>query len=277
MPVVETSADQIRRRLDLEIQLAAQLRLAGRTERPALYRACYDRYYSEFPEVHREAPELERRVTAYEAAFTRRFLRPEDVVAELGPGRCDLAFALAAHVSQVIGIDVSEVVSAGSCRPANFRLLLGDGIHIPLAGDSVNLVVSAQLMEHVHPEDAEEQLHEVWRVLRPGGRYVCVTPNRLHGPHDDSRFAGDLPILGGTFVATGFHLKEYTNAELATLFRRAGFRRLRAYAGARGRYVPLPVPAVTMLERAARNIPVRARSGMALLRILLGNRMVAQK
>jgi SAM-dependent methyltransferase len=277
MRIADTSADQIRNRLDLEVQLAAQLRRAERAQRPALYRACYDRYYSEFPEVHQEAPEREQRITAYEATFARRFLKPEDVVVELGPGRCYLAFALAAHVREVIGIDVSEVVSAATGRPANFRLLLGDGVHIPLANDSTDLVVSAQLMEHVHPDDAEEQLREIWRVLRPGGRYVCVTPNRLYGPHDDSRFADNLPIVDGTFVATGFHLKEYTNAELAALFRRAGFRRLRAYAGARGRYVPLPVPAVTLLERALRRIPVRVRSRINLLRLVLGSRMVAEK
>jgi hypothetical protein len=31
-------------------------------------------------------------------------------------------------------------------------------------------------MEHLHPEDAFEQLRNIIRALAPGGRYVCITP-----------------------------------------------------------------------------------------------------
>ena len=37
-------------------------------------------------------------------------------------------------------------------------------------------------------------------------RFICLTPHRSTGPHDMSKYFGD--------VATGFHLKEYTNKEL---------------------------------------------------------------
>jgi SAM-dependent methyltransferase len=39
-------------------------------------------------------------------------------------------------------------------------------------------------MEHLHVEDAEAQLQEIHRVLRPGGHYVCTTPSVITGPHD---------------------------------------------------------------------------------------------
>ncbi len=43
---------------------------------------------------------------------------------------------------------------------------------MPFDSDSIDLVISNQLMEHLHPDDAYDQLREVYRVLRDGGRYV---------------------------------------------------------------------------------------------------------
>ena len=62
-------------------------------------------------------------------------------------------------------------------------------------------------MEHLHPDDALEQLQNIYSALVPGGIYLCITPNRLSGPQDVSR---DFDM-----VATGFHLKEYTISELS--------------------------------------------------------------
>ena len=87
--------------------------------------------------------------------------------------------------------------------------------------NSVTLAYSFQVMEHIHPDDALEQLRNLFAVIAPGGSYVCVTPNRLNGPHDVSKFYDP--------VARGFHLKEYTIAELEQLFRGVGFRAVQAY------------------------------------------------
>ena len=80
-------------------------------------------------------------------------------------------------------------------------------------------------MEHLHPEDAFEQLRNIIRALAPGGRYVCITPNRLNGPHDVSSHLDR--------EATGFHIKVYTVTELARLFRAAGFAKARVRPGER--------------------------------------------
>ena len=85
---------------------------------------------------------------------------------------------------------------------------------------SVDLAFSDQLMEHLHPDDAVEQLRNIHRALKPGGVYVCVTPNRLYGPSDISAFFDD--------EARGFHLKEYSLDEI-----RADLPRRRVSAHAR--------------------------------------------
>ena len=70
-------------------------------------------------------------------------------------------------------------------------------------------------MEHLHPDDAVDQLKNIYNALVNGGKYICITPNRLTGPHDISKYFDN--------VATGFHLKEYTVTELSGLFREVGF------------------------------------------------------
>jgi hypothetical protein len=71
-------------------------------------------------------------------------------------------------------------------------------------------------MEHLHPEDALEQLQNIYDVIAPGGKYICITPNRLSGPHDISRHFDE--------ISSGFHLKEYTLSELYDIFIQAGFK-----------------------------------------------------
>jgi predicted SAM-dependent methyltransferase len=51
---------------------------------------------------------------------------------------------------------------------SNFRFVKTSGVEIPLADASVGLAHSDQLMEHLHIDDAEPQLREVYRILKPG-------------------------------------------------------------------------------------------------------------
>jgi SAM-dependent methyltransferase len=262
-----------------ETHIASQLREAGRTERAQLYNQVYDSYTEQFPEsLPKDSTDAER-IARYETSFLRRFLTPSTVMIEIGPGRCHLAFALAPLVARIYGVDVSAAVAHGAETPPNFELRLTDGVRMPFASDSIDLVISNQLMEHLHPDDAIEQIREIYRVLRTGGSYSCVTPSRVNGPHDCSAYFDDLPcpVQAGDYQATGLHLKEYTTQELVALFKDAGFFRVATWIGAKGRYVELPPPVISSVEAAARLIPPSRRKRSSLLGVLLGNRMYATK
>jgi SAM-dependent methyltransferase len=270
------TADQLWEHYQIEKQLAAKLRNASRTERRKLYSEAYDELFRRVP----HHPQLARKVSSAERArnvqeqlgLLRRFLTPDSCFLEIGAGDCALSLHLAERVHQVYALDVSETISRESRVPANFRLILSDGVSVPVPPGSVTVAYSNQLMEHLHPEDAAEQLANIVNGIATGGVYVCVTPNLLTGPHDVSRSFDD--------TATGFHLKEYTNTELRRIFRNAGFRRTVQYARLRSGYFRIPAWVTYVIERGLDALSPSLRKRLCrnrLARSVLGIWMVGWK
>ena len=85
--------------------------------------------------------------------------------------------------------------------------LRADATRLPLADDSLDLVVAFDVLEHLHNDDAA--VAEVRRVLRPTGTYLVAVPAdpRLWSSHDE---AVD-------------HVRRYTREELLDLLDRGGF------------------------------------------------------
>ena len=102
------------------------------------------------------------------------------VVLDIGSGVGYGSKILAEKASSVVAIDLSEeAVRYANEQYAgdNIETLVGDGRGLPLASDSVDVVVSFELIEHLHSQKAH--LHEVDRVLKPNGVTVISTPNRI--------------------------------------------------------------------------------------------------
>ncbi|ADG75248.1 Methyltransferase type 11 [Cellulomonas flavigena DSM 20109] len=110
---------------------------------------------------------------------------------------------------RVVGVDVSgEAVERATADEAlaglEFRQILPtDREPLPFPDDSFDLVCSIQVIEHV--TDVDGYLREVRRVLRPGGAFVCVTPDREHRLFPRQRPWNE------------FHVHEYDPAELGRL------------------------------------------------------------
>lgn len=277
MLVARTPA-QIREHYVVERELAARLRTAPRDERPALYGAVYDELFRRLPHhpqlLAQGASLAERRRASVEHQwrFVRRFIPRHGVFLEVGAGDCALSIRAAAAARRVYAVDVSAELTRGIALPANVELRLTDGAAVPAPSGAVHVAFSNQLMEHLHPDDALEQLREIQRTLLPGGVYVCITPSRLNGPHD----------ISGHFdeQATGLHLREYSARELRKLFLSAGFREVQFFAGARGWYVRVPYALVAAAEAVLEPLPRRVRKalgGLAPMRALLGLRVAAVK
>lgn len=270
--------DKIREQYEIEIDLSNKLRKSTKHERKSqyLYTAVYDELYRRVPH-HQQLTKKKShadtaRAISWQLGLLERFIKKHSTVLEVGPGGCSLSFKLTEMVGKVFAVDVSNVITNSLSVPLNFELIISDGISIPLPDESIDVVYSNQLMEHMHPDDAKEQLQDIFRVLKPGGCYVCITPNKVNGPWEISYYYDE--------VAKGFHLKEYTMSELVSLFEYVGFRKYKAYVGAGGKYVRFPIYPIVWLEKILFLLPfgVRTMIGRSLIfRMILGIKLVGIK
>jgi SAM-dependent methyltransferase len=262
----QRTPEQLKEHYTIEKELAGRLRSASREERKHLYTALYDELFRRVPHhpqlTQKADPQAQAEAVSAQLALLNRFLKPDSTFLEVGPGDCRLAFEVAERVRKVVAVDVSEEITRALERPDNFELIISDGSSIPVPAQSVDVAYSNQLMEHLHPDDALEQVGNICRALKPGGAYICITPNRLSGPHDVSQHFDQ--------IATGFHLREYTASELAGIFKTAEFSKVQALLRIRGLTFRCPLFLLKGLEsvlarlphdrrrRVARRFPIRA-------------------
>jgi SAM-dependent methyltransferase len=271
----QRTESQIREHYEIEKELARKLLVAPRDQRRSLYTSLYNELFQRVPHhsqlTQKASPTLASAMVKRQMLFLKPFLRETTVFMEVGPGDCALSLEVARHVRQVYAVDVSDEITKGANHPDNFRLMLSDGCTVPVPPSSIDVVYSNQLMEHLHPDDALMQLNSIYAALKPGGIYICITPNGVNGPHDIS--------AGFDRVATGFHLKEYTLRELGALFKQAGFAKIKTYIG-RGRPIRVPQFFLLTLESILQTLPYVASAAIGKnvpVRLLLGRPVIAIK
>jgi SAM-dependent methyltransferase len=265
--ILKRTSEEIEITYKLEKELAHKLKSATREERlnSNLYTSAYNDFFSQLPQhpVQQLKDNAESSAAVVDAWMPalRPFLRPEMTFLEIGPGDCSLSLRIAKEAKKVYAVDVSDEVTKDLDLPPNFELAISDGCSIPVPENSVDVAYSHQMIEHLHPEDAAEQLQNLYKVLRKGGVYVCMTPNRLSGPHDTSKFFDD--------IATGWHLKEYTVGELCDLFRAAGFSKISYFKIQNNLQLELPLntltlPLLKLCEKTLEVLPASLRRNLAL-------------
>jgi SAM-dependent methyltransferase len=139
-----------------------------------------------------------------------------EAILELGCGTGDLTCVLAPLAQRVVGIDLSGARLVAARRRADVQLppmtaakiefLKMNAVRPEFPDQTFDYAVSTSMVEHLYSEDVDIHLREVWRVLKPGGRYLVWCPNRL-GHHKD------LP----------YHLSMMSYSDLIARMRRAGF------------------------------------------------------
>lgn len=143
-------------------------------------------------------------------------------ILELGCGGGDLTYALVDNAAKIVATDISpraiqlaekrkesSSLEGGASDKIEFKPM--SAVHLDLPDGAFDWVVSTSVIEHLHPDDVDHHLREVWRVLEAGGHYLIWCPNGL-GHHKDRE--GHLTMLS---------YKEWTG-KLA----QAGFRRFRS-------------------------------------------------
>ena len=232
----------------LEKALAKKMKDASREERKELYSSVYAEYYDKFPQhpfIFRKE-DLIKCSTAQQMHYLKRFLKPDEVFLEIGPGTGALSVEIAKYVDTVYAVDVSDKPSKSTLLPSNVKIVISNGVNIPRSIKSAQIVYSNHVMEHLHPDDVLEQLKDIYDILTIGGIYICKTPHRYSGPHDISKHFDN--------VATCFHLKEYTVSELTELFKLAGFRKVRYEIIPKGVRLAIPLFVIKIIEMLLANL-----------------------
>jgi SAM-dependent methyltransferase len=135
--------------------------------------------------------------------------------------------ALAPHSHEIYGIDIEDehlAIAATNIPGAHLQLALCE--QLPYPDNSMDLVLSHEVLEHVHDDFLAAA--EMARILTPGGRAVIFVPNRLypfetHGHYwrgvyhfGMTPLINYLPDLVRNRLAP--HVRAYTGEGLRSLF-----------------------------------------------------------
>lgn len=101
-----------------------------------------------------------------------------------GAGMYALTF-LKMGASNVAGIDISEDLIAEAKQniekhPFSAHFEVSSCTKLPFADNSFDLVFSGDVFEHLTEEYKRECIAEVYRVLKPSGKFTIKTPNLLY-------------------------------------------------------------------------------------------------
>ena len=113
------------------------------------------------------------------------------VVLEAGCGEGYGAQLVAKRARSVVALDYDAyaIAHVGRAYPA-LAVVRGNLVALPFGAATYDAVVSLQTVEHLWDQDAF--VAECRRVLRPGGRLILSTPNRLTFPSGNPFHARDL-------------------------------------------------------------------------------------
>ncbi|HTI66260.1 MAG TPA: class I SAM-dependent methyltransferase [Caulobacteraceae bacterium] len=257
-----------------------KLLTAPRSRRAALYADAYEEVLRRsYEDINRRQFEILKDRAHARDTFRalRRFVKAGHRVVELGPGHGRVSRLLSEIAAHVTMVDVRSALARDAGEIDNLSLIVTKGTRIPIARNSVDVVFSDQLIEHLHPDDAFQMHCEVFNAMAPGGVLICYTPNRVLGPHDLSRYFGK-------YEPDGLHLVEYSITELATLLRSVGFQSVRPLIGGKWMWIPMPLFILAAVESVLDRLRPSQRLRLVRfplvkqgLKVLLGARVVARK
>ena len=132
---------------------------------------------------------------------------------------------MAGYCPDIVGLEY-DFERAAEAHQRSDQIINAAGEHIPLPANSINLILSHEVLEHVQDDTAA--VGEMVRVLIPGGRIVLFVPNRgypfeTHGVFWRGRYYfGNKPLINWLprrwRDRLAPHVRIYTAPDLARLF-----------------------------------------------------------
>jgi SAM-dependent methyltransferase len=209
-----------------------------------------DAYFADLAERYRKRNRFARRRIANVFSILPRL--DGATLVDLGCGMGTFTVEAAARGARAIGVDpapaavraAAAVAAAEGQDGANF--VRADAAALPLRDGCVDIVLAADLTEHLDDVTLARVLRDAARVLRPGGSLVLYTPDRHH--------LFERLRDRGIMQQDPSHIGVRSAAELAAAVEAAGFTVRRLL------WLPSHLPLLSLAERAlARAIPLLRR------------------
>jgi SAM-dependent methyltransferase len=175
-------------------------------------------------------------------------LSPDSRVLEVGCGSGELLRSLGGVARFAAGVDLNAAglgIARGRAAVACAR-----AEELPFGGGAFDVVVAQHLIEHL-PEPGPA-LREWWRVLRPGGRLVLITPNADYPDPAHFEDPTHVNLFAPASLREELEKGGYRVESLFTLFPYLGRGRL-------GRAASIRLPSL------ARRLPLLAGTGRSLV------------
>lgn len=122
---------------------------------------------------------MEMPPSALQALVTENILKPCKVI-DLGCGTGNYVIYFSRNGFDATGVDISENAirmarESASRNGVQCTFIAADvlGGLAEIAGE-FDFAYDWELLHHIYPEDREQYVHTVWRLLKPGGRYLSV-------------------------------------------------------------------------------------------------------
>jgi len=122
-------------------------------------------------------------------ATLESYINPNSDVLDVGAGAGNNRYNLKGRVRSIVGVDMDRRVLDNPLLDKG--IVIEPGI-LPFANDSFDVVFCIYVLEHITEPLAF--VNEIHRVLKPGGVFLALTPNRYH-----------YVSLISALTPTGFH------------------------------------------------------------------------
>ncbi len=112
--------------------------------------------------------------------------KKNEKVLDLGCALGHISFAFAPYSKQIIGVDYSRTAIKQANKLLktspykNIKFIKSTSDKIKLPSNSCDVIISADLFEHLYPEVYKKTLDECKRVLKKNDKLIIWTPNRGH-------------------------------------------------------------------------------------------------
>ncbi len=136
-------------------------------------------FFNLFPSVHDQKSRLRKAEKIAYALKIANYPLASSICLDAGCSSGIITSALAPLFAKMIGLDF-DVIALANIVPSATRSVLfiqGDLMSLPLSDNAVDVVICAQVYEHV-PDD-QVMMDEIYRILKPGGIVFLSGPNKL--------------------------------------------------------------------------------------------------